>query len=316
MAPTLPGGPAGGFRPEAEEWGECRAPNCSYGATGTKGSGVAHYHLESWPSEADNCSPEPIHVPFTMGFLLATIVATLWGALQTLVALGKIVLTIGTVDYVKYMTNWSWSWQAVFFDLVAITSWYSIYKEIRARRGHHAPTADLALRMVLENLLLTTVILDFGVFFGLRVVLWYAPQLLSENFEAYGEGVVYDANFFIHDLPVIPLVVYILFAFKNIRYILRRSPTGLAMILLKSTLFMMLYTGAYCAFFSPTYVYSMGDLLSTAAACAIFAATGFGMAVILVLAISPYADMAIPHPTRTKYVFTGLFDGAKKDTII
>lgn len=301
MAPLWPGGGGGGgidLAAEPSQWGVCAKKTCEYNATGKDAPELARYYLETWPN--DNRSPEPIHPPLTMAFVLATIVATLWGGLQTVVAVAKVAITFGTVDYIKYMTNWSWSWQTVFFDLVAIASWMVLIKEYRARKHHRAPTPDVFLRFVLENFFFPTIMLVFGVFFGLRVVLWYAPELLSENFEAYGEGLVYDANFFIHDLPLIPLVVYMLFAFQVVRHILRRSPTGIGVILVKGCLFMLLYTSAYCAFFSPTYVYSMREYINTAAACVIFGAFGVGMAVVVMLAMSPYADMAVPHPVLHK----------------
>ncbi len=238
-----------------------------------------------------------IHYPVTLNRVIGLLFAVVWGGFLSAVAVGKIVLQFGGTGYVRYMTNWSWTAQAVYFDLFSVFTLLSMIREMTARNEHRAPATDFGLRVVYEVVYLPVQMAVTGVFFGLVVVLYYAPELLSENFATVGEGLTYGGNTVVHYLPPIMYAFHTASIADDLRHIFAKSLAGLVWCILQACLIGTAFAAVYCGAFSPGSVYNLPDVAVTLATATAFVGTALLSAIFTVITFSPLGTVPLVHPT-------------------
>ena len=239
-----------------------------------------------------------IHYPVTLNRVMGLLFAILWGGFLTVVMCTKMIMQLGGTGYVRYMTNWSWTVQATYFDLYALFTIVSIVREYVARKTHSAPVSDFGLRVLYEIMYLTVQMAVTGVFFGLVVVLYYAPELLSENFDTVGEGLTYGGNAVVHYVPPFMFALHTLSIIDDLRHIFAKSIFGLLWCIVRAVLLGFVFVAVYCAAFSPGNVYNLPDVGVTLATCTVFFASSVTVAAHTVIALSPMGSAPLAHPTR------------------
>lgn len=274
---------------------KCRRPGCDFDLYGVESGPLDRKDVIVATYNVPRASV-PIHYPLTLARVLGLALSIAWGGFLTLVACGKLVLQFGGVGYVKYMTNWSWTAQAFYFDIHALLTLFSIIRETLARKNHTRPKADVAMLLHYEMFYLTVLMAVTGVFFGLIVVLYYAPELLSENFETVGEGLTYGGNAVVHYIPPIMFALHTLAISEDLRHVFAKSVFGLAWGLVRACLVGTICAAVYCAAFSPGSVYNLPDTAVTLAASTAFVLSALLVSVYVVLILSPMGSTPLTHP--------------------
>ncbi len=285
---------------------KCFAPGCTYDAMGDCPLKLSNYPVRDPHSLTNVARPAVVHIPFTANFFLNAILTTIWGLTLTAVAVGKLALEFGTDGYIKYMTNWTWTVQMVYYDTVAILTWLAIIREIYSRYMHCAPAKDQALRIAYEFFYIFVLMLVTGVNFGVVIVLYFQPALIEENVPEFGLSKTLAGNYFVHVLPQIVILFHTLFARSILGQIFSRGPLGILWLVTTGALECLVFGTVYFCMFSPTIVYELPDFIVTLATGATFVACATTAVTCVVVALSPYGEVILPHPMHYPGIATSL----------
>ena len=276
----------------------CTRAACTFQPLGSCPHAVSNYPIPTSIIFDGTGRPGVVHIPLTANLLLNALLTTMWGLTVTAVAMGKIVIEYGTDGYVKYMTNWTWTAQMVYYDAMAILTWVSIVKEIHARYTHSCPSNDFGLRVLYEFFYIVMLMLVTGVNFGVVAVLYFQPALISENAVVYGLSDTLSGNYFIHVVPQIIVLAHTLFARSILCQVFSREPLALLWIITRSLLGCLVFGVLYFSMFSPTVVYELPDISVTIMTAGVFCAFAITAVVIVVISLSSYGEISLSHPIQ------------------
>lgn len=224
--------------------------------------------------------------------LLSLILIFCWGSFMVYIWMWKEISEGDNDTYWMYLTNWSWTLQAIFW-----TAKFLGYLESLITY-RHKEVPNYIIYHVYYWLFWPTLMVNTAVTWVVLLVLYDSPGLLTNYFASMGPGIVLVGNFVFHVATYILMVSELILTYEDHMYMLRRSLSSLIRFFFVQLTFANVYVIMYLALHNIHDVYGLEDF-SYWFILSMFEFVMFVPNVILMLRFSP-----ITYVYRTGFTLT------------
>jgi len=199
-------------------------------------------------------------------------------------------------NYFTYLTNWGWSYESLYAAMKLLALAMSGLREIRAYHGW-VPGPDYMMRFVYEGMFLTRLSLNAGITFGVLMVLWDSPGLVTNYILVYGGSTVLTVNTLVHVIPLAQAIVDIFLNRLDLCHLYNRTFRGLMVLMAVNLIQPTLILFLYASHSSPGDVYNLSSWYVTAAVICIFILAMVFSVSLVILLHSPFTHVRILWPS-------------------
>jgi hypothetical protein len=231
-----------------------------------------------------------------------------WALLMLSFAIGKI-SRFGIVSYVSHFTNWSWTFQIVFYLATALAPFLTT-----GLLDPHSTLGSFTRSVIVLGFWPLNGII-FTVMYGVSYLLGTGSHFLSNIFTKYPPEIVFIGNDLVHFWPIVVLLLFFIVYSKLIAYSLNdvlvrygalRSPLRFTAFIGYQT-----YVGAsvaiavYALLFDPRVVYETDQTLAEGALVALVALT---IATLVPLLFFLWLGVASPARYSREWLARNIYD--------